>query len=82
MSITLTQSEIDYLARTPEALQLVIDHHHQQEAEADGIGESELRACIEYSERRRKLLEETRDQLLTQRGDKTGDMLIVNAYDR
>lgn len=80
--IVFSEGEISALLRTPAAIQLVIDHHHQQEAEADAIGEPELQGCVRFSENRRKVLEARRDALLVENGDKPGDMLIVNGYER
>lgn len=73
-AIVLTDSEVRRLLRLPEALQLVIDGHHVNEAEADAIGEPELASLIRASEDRRKVLEAARDALLVEKGDKPGDL--------
>lgn len=67
----LTDSELHAIARLPEAVQLVIDYHHVQEAEADAVGAVE---CVKYSENRRKELEPLRDELLTKRGEAPGEI--------
>lgn len=67
----LTDSELRAIARLPETVQLVIDYHHVQEAEAEAVGALE---CMRYSESRRKELEPLRDELLAKRGEAPGEI--------
>src|SRR5262245_61755821 len=79
-AVTFTDAEVRALLRSPEALQLVIDHRHFQEAEADAVGE--FFEFVKESEQRRKVLEAYRDRLLVERGRPPGDLLIVDGYER
>jgi hypothetical protein len=75
-SPSITDTEMRALLRLAETWQLLIDHHHNQEAEADAVGADE---CAEYSKNRREPLEKQRDKLLRERGDEPGDMHLIDA---
>jgi hypothetical protein len=79
-TVTFTDAEVRALLRSPEALQLVIDHRHVQEAEADAVGE--FADFIKDSEERRKVLEAHRDRLLVERGRSPGELLIIDGYEQ
>lgn len=75
----LTDSELRAIARLPETVQLVIDYHHVQEAEADAVGAVE---CVKYSENRRKELEPLRDALLAKRCEAPGEIRFISQRHR
>lgn len=78
-NLQLTDSELRAIARLPETVQLVIDYHHVQEAEADAVGAVE---CVKYSENRRKELEPLRDELLAKRGEAPGEIRFISQRHR
>lgn len=73
-SVEITDAELKAIARMPEAIQLVIDHHHVQEAQADAVDCIE---CVRYSEKRREVLEALRDELLKERGEVPGEITFI-----
>lgn len=74
---SLTSMESEYLRRSPEAIQLIIDHLDLNIAEADAMGE-ECKKLVEVLQARRGVLIGWRDELLRHRGDEPGDMFIVD----
>lgn len=76
--LSLRPHEWRALMESPTTLQILIDHYHQQEAEADAIGEA--LDCLKYMETRRKELEALRDKWLVANGDQPGDITIERPW--
>lgn len=74
ISVEFDNHELKALQTSPEGVQLVIDYHDCQSAEADAM---ELIECSRTSDARAKILEAARDAMLLERGEPAGTINLM-----